>query len=430
MNNDFLEAGQRKYDSIPIPEDLEINLKRTLKKGRKYRKHSPLFKILGGIAAALLIFVLSVNLSPNIAYAMGNIPLLNNLVQFVNLDKGLNNLVRSGKIQQLNVTAQDKGAKFTATAIAADDLELYISYSFQGKGLFISQMKFKTKDGKSELPWNTFDLPANKNYVEVQTDKLVKDFIIEVQVYKDDPLFHVPMAALSQEVLNNLKSKYDKGFITTLSIPISLSSKILKDTSINITEVNKEFKSEIGTFKINKLQISTSKSVLYCQLLSEDYELIAVDNPMLFDDAGNQYSFSNGIGYLQANNTIRIDFNGNLPLTNSLSFKCSGIKYVNKKDKHITIDVKNNIVEPNNLGVKLISIKGTKITLDSSKGIVTFALNASNEKGEKISIKQISEYPDSKEELEFKSLAYKKIILNVAEVSDNTTDGFDINLGN
>jgi hypothetical protein len=434
MSDNFFQEGKEKYDAIQIPKDLELTLKRVLKEGKASPKSKPIIKALVGIVAALLVFVVIVNSSSNIAYALSNIPILNNLVQLATLDKGFNNLVNNDRIQQLNITSEDKGAKFTATTIVGDDLKLWISYNFQGEGLSVGQIKFKSMDDNTELPWSASISPENKNYIEVSTNKLIKDFNMEVQVYKDDPLFYKPIDDLDEEALKNIKTKYDQNNLTTLNIPISLNNKILKDNLVVLTELNNEFKSEIGTFKIKKLELSESRSIVYGELISNDYELLEIENPVLVDKNGIKYSYASNLSNfknLPSNNNIRLDLKGGISDASMLNFKCSGIKYINKKDKHITIDLKNKIVQPNNLGVELVNIEGGKITLDSAKCFVKFDLNASDEKHKKVSLKTITTYSSSgKQQLEFKSLNYDKIILNVTEITNYITAGFDLKLRN
>lgn len=431
MSNNFFQEGQKKYDTIPIPEDLELNLKRTIKCAESSKKSMPTIKILGGLSAAIIIFIIVINLSPQIAFALNNVPLLKNLVQLVTYDKGFNNLTNNDRVQQINYTAEDKGVKFTVNSIVGDDLKLWIGYDLHENGLFIGQVKFKTKGDDKELPWKALISSDHKNYLEVSVDKLVKDFIMEVPVYKDDPLFHKPVAEMDEKTLINMKSKLDQSRLTTLSIPLSLNNKIYKDDLVTINEKNKEYKSQIGTFRLNKLQLSESRSIVYLQLISDNYELIGLENPMLVDGNGNVFSYPSNYENLAANNNITIELAGGIKDDNSLTFECSGVKYISKKDKHITIDVRNKMIEQNNLGIKLVNIEGSKITLNATKGKINFDLLSSNEKGKNITIDNITtDSFDGKQVLEFKNLNSEKIILNVLEADNSKINGFQLKLGN
>jgi hypothetical protein len=429
MDNNFIEEGKQKYDTIPIPEDLEINIKRTLKKAKNSKKSLPTIKLLGGFSAAVVVFILLVNLSPNLALALDNLPLIKHLVQLVNYesyDSGFNKLVDNERFQEINLTAKDKGAKFTVTSIVGDDLKLWIGYEFQGQGLATGQIKFKTKDGNKELPWMILGSTDRKKYLDVQVDKLVKDFIMEIPVYKDNPLFKTPVAELDEEALKNLKDKWEQSQLTTLSIPISLNNKIYKQDLAAIDLTDKEYRSEIGVLKFNSLQFSEARSIVYLELLSDDYELVRVENPRLFDGKGNMADYHFNSESVAVNNKINIELEGGIKDYNSLTFECSDIKYLAKKDKQITIDINSKVLEPNNLGIELVSIEGNIVTLNTTKGNVDLDSQASLDNS---IVRKLVDYTNRKQVLEFKSLPEDKIILNVKEADNSKINGFDLELG-
>ncbi|MGE5579440.1 MAG: RsiV family protein [Bacillota bacterium] len=75
---------KRDYDSTPIPGDLESTVTRMIdKQGRALRRLAMLRASIASVAAVFLVFVAVVNLSPAAASAMGQIPVLKNLVRLV-----------------------------------------------------------------------------------------------------------------------------------------------------------------------------------------------------------------------------------------------------------------------------------------------------------------------------------------------------------
>lgn len=432
MDNNFIDEGKRKYDTIEVPEGLELNLKRTLKKAGNSRRRIRSGRVLGGFTAAAAAFILLINLYPNFAYALNNVPLIKHLVQLVNYDhydSGFHSLVKSERFEELNLTAEDKGAKVTVKSIVGDDLKLWIGYDFQGKGLTIGQIKFKTKDGKKELPWTVLASSYTKDYLDVQVDKLVKDFVMEIPVYKDDPAFKTPITDLNDEAVKKLKDKWEQSLLTTFRIPISLNDKIYKQDLVSMDLKDKEYKSDIGVIKFNKLQLSESRSIIYLKHLSDDYELVKIENPKLVDAEGNVADFHFNSETVAVDNKINIELEGGIKDYNSLTFKCSGIKYIARKDKHIEIDIKNKMLAPNKLGIELVSIEGNSVTLNTTKGDVSFNSFESSEKGKDISIvNETVHYPDGKHVMEFNSLPDEKLILNVREADNSKIDGFNLEL--
>jgi len=409
-------------------DDSELNTKRKSEKMVMFIKHKLIKRVIISVIAAMLVFVISINISPSLAEALDKIPVLNKWVEFVSFDKGFNNIVNGGNIQERNVTVENKGAKFTVTSIAGDKLKLWIGYDFEGKGLIIGKIKFKNKVDNKELPW--IGVPnAEKNYMEVINNGInVKEFIMEIDVYKDDAMFHKPIVELDKKTLNGMVDSLKKNKVTTLSIPISLSNKIYTSDLTTINVKAKEVKSEIGIFKIDKLELSKSRSRVYGKLISKDNELIEVVNPMLIDEQGKEYPSPIGLSFIGVNNNICLELQGGINSVQGLTFKCDGFKYINKKDKYITINLGNKQIEPNNLGVSLVSIKGTKITLKTFKSIIQFNFHAKNENGNDVAIKTMESNSLSKEEqiLEFKELKDKKIVLSVESIMDSQTKEFTI----
>ncbi|MBZ9685520.1 DUF4179 domain-containing protein [Clostridium estertheticum] len=411
-------------------EDTKLNLKRKYKKEKVTWKNKVINNLIKSVVAAMLVFVVSVNIFPDLALALVKIPVLNKLIEVVTFDKGFKNVVDNGNIQEVNTTIEDKGVKFTVTTIAGDDLKLWIGYELQGENSTLGKVvKFKNEANGKELPWIGYIPEEGKNYIEVHMDRLVKDFKMEVEIYKDDPSFHIPYSELDEKARSDVKQLIEKNKITTLNIPISLNDKIYNKDLRVFNIQGKEFKSEIGTFKIEKLELAESRSRVYCKLVSEENELAGVLVPRLVDGEGKDYSSPYDSEKYIDNNTLCLELSGGISSIKGLSFTCNGLKYINKKDKHITIDLKNKRIEPNNLGISLISIVSSNIILNVPKYGVEFKLEAKNEKGSNVEVKEIrTEFSKETVEFKFKELKAEKIILDVKSVQYNEPKGFSMRL--
>lgn len=435
LNKDMEEKSLLEQYSVDIREYkassldyMELDSKKKSKNKTMVIKNSAIKRAIISAVAAMLIFIVSINISPSFANALVKIPVLNKWVQFVDFDKGFNNIVSSGNIQEENIKVENQGASFTVTSIAGDGLKLWIGYEFEGKGLIIGRIKFKSKVDNKELPWGTM-LNAKKNYMEViNTGLNVKEFIMEVDVYKDDPMFSKNVAELDKKTLDYIVGSLEKSKVTTLSIPVSLSDRIYTSDLRTIDVKGKESKSNVGIFNIEKLELSKSRSRVYVKLISEDYELTSVVNPTLIDEHGKEYTSPTGLLFIGVNNTVCLELQGGINSTQGLIFRCDGFKYKNKTDKYITIDLEKKLVEPNSFGLDLVSIQESKITLKSPKSIVQFSFNAKNEEDRDISIKSMetSSSLEGDQVLEFKQLKDKKIILSIESIIDIEAKGFDI----
>ncbi|MBW9157740.1 DUF4179 domain-containing protein [Clostridium tagluense] len=329
-------------------EDTESLLKRESKKGKRVKENKVINNIIKSVVAAMFVFVVSVNIFPDLALALVKIPGLNKLIEIVTFDKGFKNVIDNGNIQYVNTIIEDKGVKFTVNTIAGDDLKLWIGYELEGEGSILGEIKFKNKADGKDLPWMAISQDESKNYIEVNMDSLVKDFEMKIDVYKNDVSFHTPLSQLDEKAISDVKQLFEKSKITTLSVPISLNNKIYNKDLRVLNIRGKEFKSEIGIFKIEKLELSKSRSIIYFKLLSEENELLEVLVPRLVDGEGKDYSKSyNGLTCSSGNNMICVELSGGIKSVKGLSFKCNGFKYTNKKDKNITIDLKNKQIEYN-----------------------------------------------------------------------------------
>ena len=386
-------------------------------------------KVIKSVVAAMFVFIVSVNVFPGLVLAFDNIPVLNKLVKAVSFDKGFKNVIDNGNIQEVNTTSEDKGIKLTVTTIAGDDLKLWIGYELKGKSSILGQIvKFKNKTDGKELPWVGFT-PEGKNYIEVHMDKLVKNFKMEVEIYKDDPSFHIPLSQLNEKAISDMQQLFEISKITTLSIPLTLNDKIYNKGLRVINVECKEFKSNIGTFKVEKLELTESRRRVYCKLVSEENELVDVILPRLIDEQGKNYSSPNDFTSRIDNNTLCLELSGGIKNIEGLSFTCNGIKYINKKDKFVTVDLKNKRMEPNNLGISLINIDSSNISLNVAKNAVEFGFEAKNENGNKVEIKEVQ--TDSSTEVvkfKFNELKADKITLRVNSVQYSTPIGFSMKL--
>jgi hypothetical protein len=427
-----------------IVQATELDLKRQSKKGKgvKKNKNKIINNIIKSVIAAMLVFVVSVNVFPGVALALVKIPGLDKLIKIVSYDKGFNNVINNGNIQEVGIAIEDKGVKFTVTEVAGDDLKLWIGYEIESEiesdnliedeDLMLGKIKFKNKADGKYLPWFG-DIAREggkyKNYIEVHMDRLVKDFEIEIEVYKDNQSFHIPLSGLDKKATSDIEQLFYKSKITTLNIPISLNDKIYNKGLRVFNIKGKEFKSEVGIFKIEKLELSSSRSRVYCELLSEENKLTGVLEPSLVDGEGTQYFSPNGITDIVDNNMIYLELEGGINSTKGLTFECRGFKYINKQDKHITIDLKNNQIEPNKLGISIFDIDGTNITLNIPKNAVEFSHETKNEKGKKVTIEAI-ETDTFKEtvKFDFKELKDEKIILDVKSIQYNVPQDFEMRL--
>lgn len=81
LENKLTTQGAADYQNISVPEDMKDKLNKTIQKAKRARKIRKF--CIPAAAAAMLTFVVLPNTGENIAYAMGNIPVVGKLFQAV-----------------------------------------------------------------------------------------------------------------------------------------------------------------------------------------------------------------------------------------------------------------------------------------------------------------------------------------------------------
>lgn len=115
------------------PSELEYTVSRAEAKQKKSRCRRAVFAPLGSVAAILVAFALTVNLSPNFAQAVSEIPILSKLAEFVSLSPSLSAAVDNDYVQQIGQEQTENGITARVEYIIADQMQLNIFYSLDSE---------------------------------------------------------------------------------------------------------------------------------------------------------------------------------------------------------------------------------------------------------------------------------------------------------
>ena len=114
MNHEKIDRMKQEYEKIEVPEALKMQVEAGIRKGKREAKKGSLrfFKGAATVAAAVIALVISVNVSPTIAHAMEEVPLLGIIVKVVNFStysdvQDDKNMEANVDIPQVAVTNQD-----------------------------------------------------------------------------------------------------------------------------------------------------------------------------------------------------------------------------------------------------------------------------------------------------------------------------------
>lgn len=114
MNHEKIDRMKQEYEKIEVPEALKTQVEAGIRKGKRDTKKGSIRFLKGAatVAAAMVALVISVNVSPTIAHAMEEVPLLGTIVKVVNFStysdvQDDKNMEANVDIPQVAVTNQD-----------------------------------------------------------------------------------------------------------------------------------------------------------------------------------------------------------------------------------------------------------------------------------------------------------------------------------
>ena len=114
MNHEKIDRMKQEYEKIEVPEALKTQVEAGIRKGKRDTPKGSIRFLKGAatVAAAMVALVISVNVSPTIAHAMEEVPLLGTIVKVVNFStysdvQDDKNMEANVDIPQVSVTNQE-----------------------------------------------------------------------------------------------------------------------------------------------------------------------------------------------------------------------------------------------------------------------------------------------------------------------------------
>lgn len=436
VNNEIKEKIKKKLN-IKI-ENESRNNKKTINNIKKNRW----VKGVSGIVAAILIFSLTINFFPSVAYALEKVPIINKLVQIVKMDKpykydkGFENLIENEKYQEINKTVKYGNTEFTVNAIVADNSKMWISYDVKEDPNILWNIEFYNTNNE---PLNWIDKGnRDKRYAEIDLNEKLEDFKMLITLFKDNELFHKVGNEITKEDFSKYLEEIEKYKITSLDVLVELDESIFNDSLTKEYKVEKNISSDIANIKIEKIEASLSRTKVYLNVENNNnLAKISFKNLRLMDNDNNIYfeasdkSIFDEVIYNLENgkNIIVAELYGGISNIENLKLICDKISYVKNEDKYITVDLANKLVKDNNLGITLKNIEENTVVLNVPKSnVVLNDHSILSDNGDMKFTKVISKNPENEWLYEFDNLSCDKLYFEVLEIKDNNVDGFDVKL--
>ncbi|MBP2028448.1 hypothetical protein J2Z35_002251 [Acetoanaerobium pronyense] len=258
-NLNDLEKARDSYKNIEIPEELEFEIRKTIKNHtKKQNKNKVIKRVLTTAAVVGALFVGSVNLSPNLAYAISEIPGMANLVRVVS--------IRDFTINENNFIAEIDTPKIEGLEDGEIQELLNSKYIEENKALyeeFVNDMNSLKEDGHEEAHMGVF------SGFEVVTDNedilSIERYVVNV-VGSSSTVLKYDTIDKNNRILITLPSLFkDESYIQIISddIKSQMKSRMNEDEDLHYW-----LEDEIDEFNFKEIDKNQNFYI------NEDYKLV------------------------------------------------------------------------------------------------------------------------------------------------------------
>ena len=202
--NEFKEAKQV-YEETPIPAELDQRVRAGIRQGKAKRARRAWGRRLGTVAACFAVVVGALNLSPTMASAAADIPVLGGLFQILTVRSYTDeNADRTLEVEQPAVTGSD-----FAAAVSAEIQERVDAKTAEGEQLVAEYKDAFLATGGTQEEWEQHDITVSVSYdIKSQTDTMVS-FLVESNVsfsnaYWERTYYNLDLAADKELTLRDL----------------------------------------------------------------------------------------------------------------------------------------------------------------------------------------------------------------------------------
>ncbi|MEG0307315.1 MAG: DUF4179 domain-containing protein [Clostridium sp.] len=367
MSRIDLEKSKDKYESINMPEGLDIMINSAMKKGKRYRmikKRMPMY----GVAAMFIMFILVINTSVAFAQAVKSIPIIKDFADLVIINQGIKYAVNEGYVQYVNKSVEINGVKVTITRIVGDNKELIFGYTVEGET--INQDSFY---GLKNIEVETIDGEAIKAFISYGAGDYKKDGLKPLENEKYFSVKNVNVDDILKDVVVTFEGileyseKYESGNNEVVDENVSEDFRIPVKIEEKIVNVVPEAYSINRSIELGEQSIFVKEMKVYPMgievvinmSVDENNDFSWFDNCYIEDEKGRVFTLSSGISSGEEVEEYTINFNGGAyNRSKELTLYSKGMFYKPKEMKQIVVDLKNKaLVDDGGYGIELYDIR-------------------------------------------------------------------------
>ena len=194
--NEFKEAKQA-YDNVPVPAELDQRVRAGIRQGKARRARQAWGKRLGTVAACFVVVVGALNVSPTMASAAADIPVLGGLFRVLTVRSFTDeNSDRTLEVEQPAVEGCDALAQRVNREIQA----IVDEKTAEGEQLIAEYKDAYFATGGTQEEWEQHDNTVSVTYdIKSQTDStvsfVVNSFVSIANAYQEQFYYNLDLAA-------------------------------------------------------------------------------------------------------------------------------------------------------------------------------------------------------------------------------------------
>lgn len=263
-------------EQVYVPKDkLKEQRREVLQRVRRERQRKVMrMKLLSTVAAAFVLFIFSVRLSPTFASYVAQIPGFAPIVEMIAYDKGMEDVVKNDYFEELGVVVTENQLTVTLVGVTADYSGMVLSYEVDAP-FDISQLDTK----KVDILQGGEPLQAAHTY----------------SWYNEEPTQHIEqvITVTASEPLQydvrdfELVFYFDDEHKTVVHLPFTLKNPIKEP---KIMALGKEIVVQDQRFTIEQLSISPLRTVLDITIDEDNtMQILSLDKLQLIDERGEDW---------------------------------------------------------------------------------------------------------------------------------------------
>lgn len=201
---EFKEARER-YEATPIPEELDQRVRAGIRQGRSRYRARRLRRSLGAAAACFVVVFGALNLSPTVAAAAADLPVLGGIFRVLTVRDFTDvNSDHTVKVEQPAVSGSDYADKISAQIQAKVDEKIA-----EGEQIVADYKEAYFATGGTQEEWEKHDNQVTVTYdIKSQTDTTVS-FVVSSAVsianaYQEQTYYNLDLASERELTLRDL----------------------------------------------------------------------------------------------------------------------------------------------------------------------------------------------------------------------------------